>query len=259
MKLNIFPARQGFLWVKLGVKTFLRQPLALSGLFFIFMLLMSMLSLLPVLGNALALALLPGATLGLMAATQEAVKGKFPMPTILLSGFRAGRKELRSMVVLGLLYAAGFLLVLAFSALMDGGKFAKLYLLGGSVGPDVLQDGSFESAALLAMLLYLPLSLLFWHAPALVHWHGMSPVKSLFYSVVACWRNMGAFMVYSLTWMALFVVVGTAVAIVASLSGSEELVTALLFPCALIMAAMFFVSIYFTFADTFDIGTDVLA
>ena len=259
MKLNILPARQGVLWVKLGVSTFLRQPLALSGLFFIFMLLMSVLSMVPVLGNALALALLPGATLGLMAATQEAVKGKFPMPTVLLSGFRAGRQQMRSMLMLGLLYATGFLLVLAFSAMVDGGKFAKLYLLGGSIGPEVLQDGSFESAALLAMVLYLPLSLLFWHAPALVHWHGMSPVKSLFFSVVACWRNIGAFTVYSLAWMAFFVVVGTAIAVITSLSGSEELVTAMLFPCALIMAAMFFTSIYFTFADTFDTGTDVLA
>jgi hypothetical protein len=259
MKLNILPARQGVLWVKLGVRTFLRQPLALSGLFFIFMLLMSVLSMVPVLGNALALALLPGATLGLMAATQEAVKGKFPMPTVLLSGFRAGRQQMRSMLMLGLLYATGFLLVLAFSAMVDGGKFAKLYLLGGSIGAEVLQDGSFESAALLAMVLYLPLSLLFWHAPALVHWHGMSPVKSLFFSVVACWRNIGAFTVYSLAWMAFFVVVGTTIAVITSLSGSEELVTAMLFPCALIMAAMFFTSIYFTFADTFDTGTDVLA
>ena len=95
MKLNILPPRQGVLWVKLGVKTFFRQPLALSGLFFIFMALMSILSMVPVLGNALALALLPGVTLGLMAATQEAVKGKFPMPTVLLSGFRAGRQRCR--------------------------------------------------------------------------------------------------------------------------------------------------------------------
>lgn len=259
MKLNILPPRQGVLWVKLGVKTFLRQPLALSGLFFIFMALMSILSMVPILGNALALALLPAATLGLMAATQEAVKGKFPMPAVLLSGFRAGRQELRSMLVLGALYAAGFLLVLACSALVDGGKFAKLYLLGGGAGADVLNDNSFESAALLAMALYMPLSLLFWHAPALVHWHGMSPVKSLFFSLVACWRNLGAFLVYCLTWMAFFVLVGTAIALVASLSGSEEMVAAVLFPGALIMASMFFTSIYFTFADSFDASTDVLA
>ena len=102
MKLNAIPARHGVLWVKMGITTFLRQPLALSGLFFIFMAVMSVLSLVPVLGSVLALTLLPGATLGLMAATQEALKGKFPMPGVLFSGFRAGRKQLRSMLVLGL-------------------------------------------------------------------------------------------------------------------------------------------------------------
>ena len=44
MKLNIIPARHGALWVKLGIRTFLRQPLALSGLFFIFMAVLSLLS-----------------------------------------------------------------------------------------------------------------------------------------------------------------------------------------------------------------------
>jgi hypothetical protein len=259
MKLKILPPRQGVLWVKLGVKTFLRQPLALSGLFFIFMALMSILSLVPVLGNALAMALLPGVTLGLMAATRQVLMGKFPMPTVLLTGFRAGRQEVRSMLVLGVLYAVGLLAVLGCSALVDGGTFAKLYLLGGSAGAEVLSDSSFEAAALLALVLYMPLSLLFWHAPALVHWHGLSPVKSLFFSLVACTRNLGALILYGVTWIGFFIAVGTLIALVASFSGSEELVAALLFPCALVMASMFFTSIYFTFADSFDSATDLLA
>jgi hypothetical protein len=259
MKLKILPPRQGVLWVKLGVKTFLRQPLALSGLFFIFMALMSILSLVPVLGNALAMALLPGVTLGLMVATRQVLMGKFPMPTVLLTGFRAGRQEVRSMLVLGVLYAVGLLAVLGCSSLVDGGTFAKLYLLGGSAGAEVLSDSSFEAAALLALVLYLPLSLLFWHAPALVHWHGLSPVKSLFFSLVACTRNLGALILYGVTWIAFFIAVGTLIALVASFSGSEELVAALLFPCALVMASMFFTSIYFTFADSFDSATDLLA
>ena len=252
MKLQIVPAKTGVQWFKQGVRTFLKQPLALSGLFFMFMAAMSILSMVPVIGNVLALAVLPGATLGLMAATREASQSKFPMPKVLFSGFSAGRQQLKAMLVLGLIYAVAFLLVLAISATVDGGKFAHLYLFGGEMNPETLQGADFELAVLLAMALYMPLSLLFWHAPALVHWHGISPVKSLFFSFVACLRNFWAFTVYSLMWLGAFLAMGTVVAIIAGLTGSGELVSSLIFPAAMVLAAMYFTSIYFTFVDCFE-------
>jgi hypothetical protein len=239
-------------WVKLGMRTFFKQPLALSGLFFMFLAVMSILSFVPILGSALALMLLPAATLGLMAATQEAAKGKFPMPSVLISAFRAGRQQLRAMLVLGALYALGFLLVLALSALADGGKFAKLYLLGGTMTPELLQDNGFQQASLIAMALYMPLSLMFWHAPALVHWHGIAPVKSLFFSLVACLRNFWAFTVYGVVWIGAFMAMGMVLATFVGLLGGPELAASILFPAAMLMAAMFFVSIYFTFRDCFE-------
>ena len=69
MKLNIVPASQGAQWVKLGIRTFFKQPLALTGLFFIFLAVMSVLNVLPIIGHALAFVLMPGATLGLLAAS----------------------------------------------------------------------------------------------------------------------------------------------------------------------------------------------
>jgi hypothetical protein len=251
MKLRIVAARTGWVWLKVGLRTFWSQPLALSGLFFMFMTVMSLSSLLPYIGNALALALLPAATLGLMAATREATGGKFPMPTILLSAFRAGREQARAMGVLGALYALGFLGVLGASALVDGGSFARLYLVGGTMTPELVQSGSFQGAMWLAMGLYLPLSMMFWHAPALVHWHGVSPVKSLFFSLVACARNFGAMTVYTLAWMGMFVGVGMLLLLLTALTGQPELINLMFFPTALLMAAMFFSSIYFTFRDSF--------
>jgi hypothetical protein len=50
MKLQIVTARTGVAWVKEGIRTFWRQPLALSGLFFVFLGLISLTSLLPVAG-----------------------------------------------------------------------------------------------------------------------------------------------------------------------------------------------------------------
>lgn len=255
MKLNIVPARTGVQWFRMGVRTFLKQPLALSGLFFMFMAGMSVLSMIPWVGNVLALALLPGATLGLMVATEQTTKGKFPMPAVLLSAFRAGRQQLRAMLTLGLIYAVGFLLVLAISATVDGGKFAHLYLLGGSMTAETVLDADFEMAVLLAMALYMPLSLLFWHAPALVYWHGVSPVKSLFFSLVACVRNFWAFTLYTLVWLGAFLAMGMVVALIAAALGNPEAVTGIMFPVAMVLAAMFFTSIYFSFQDCFEDGS----
>src|SRR5450830_1585930 len=108
MKLNLVPARTGAVWVKLGMKTFFKQPLALAGLFFMFMALMSVATMVPLLGLPLAMTLLPAITLGMMAASREATQGRFPMPLILLSGFRAGPVKLRAMLTMGGIYAAGF-------------------------------------------------------------------------------------------------------------------------------------------------------
>jgi hypothetical protein len=252
MKLRIVPARTGLAWATTGMKTFFRQPLALAGLFFIFMATVSVLSLIPLLGSVLALVLLPGATLGLMAATAQAHGGKFPMPSVILTGFRAGPEKLRAMLILGLLYALGFLLVLGLCALVDDGKFARLYLLGEGLSSEGSQNTDLDAALVLAMVLYLPLSLMFWHAPALVHWHGVSPLKSLFFSLIACGRNLGAFLVYGLVWLAVFLGVGIVIALVSAIAGNPELASALMLPTAMLMAAMFFTSIYFSYLGCFE-------
>ena len=251
MKLNIVPARTGITWVKLGFKTFLQQPLAMSGLFFMFMAMLSLATLVPFIGAALALALLPAATLGLMAATQEATKGKFPMPSILISAFRAGKQRMQAMMVLGGLYAVGFLLIMGISSMVDGGQFAKLYLVGGKITEEMVTQGNFQAAMWVTMALYLPLSLLFWHAPALVHWHGVTPVKSLFFSLMACYKNWAALTVYGLVWVGIFMVTMVVVTIIAALLGSPLFAGLAMFPVALVIVAMFFTSVYFTFRDSF--------
>jgi hypothetical protein len=251
MKLNIVPARQGATWVKLGIRVFVRQPLAMTGLFFMFMALVSLISLIPIVGSLLALMVIPAATLGYMAATHEALKGKFPMPTLLISAFRAGRGQLRSMLLLGLFYAAAFLGVMGISTLIDGGTFASLYLLGGKMEQEVITEPAFLTAMYVSLALYIPISLAFWHAPALVHWHGMSPIKSLFFSCVACFKNIGAFVVYGALWFALMITTGTVVSLLGTLLGGQAMGVTMMMPAILIVAAMFFSSLFFTFHDCF--------
>jgi len=236
MKLNIVPARTGLQWIKLGVRTFLRQPLALAGLFFMYMTAVIAIAMIPVIGIFVGGLLVPAATLGLMAATEEASKGKFPMPSVLLSAFRAGRQRARAMLVLGVVYTIASWLATHLASLATGEPQAGLQI---------------DAAALLALALHIPIFLMFWHAPALVHWHGVAPAKSLFFSLVACLKNAGAFLVYGLGWLGLFVASGTLFGLIGGLLGGPSMARAVMMPLALLLAAMFSTSIYFTFRDSF--------
>ncbi|MEO8118006.1 MAG: BPSS1780 family membrane protein [Rhodoferax sp.] len=257
MKLNIVPARTGIVWVKLGVRTFFKQPLALAGLFFMFMAVMSIASLVPVIGFVLAMTLLPAATLGLMSATQDATQGRFPMPIVLLAAFRANKQKTRAMLLLGALYALGFLIAMGVSYLVDGGAFARVYLGGEMPTRELMMESNFQAAMWVFIGLHLPLSLMFWHAPALVHWHDLPPVKSLFFSLVACFRNFWAFAVFGLMWLSVLVLVVVSVTTLAALLGSPGLAGDLLFPVLLLIASMFFTSLYFTFRDSFEPPPDL--
>ena len=252
MKLQLVPARAGIQWVRQGCATFFKQPLALSGLFFLFLAVITIAGMVPVLGFALALALLPACTLGLMAATREAATGRFPMPTVFLSAFRAGRQQVRAMLLLGLLYGICFLLAIGVTMLIDGGKFADFYLRGSMPTAEAAQDPSLQTAVMVFMVLQLLVSLMFWHAPALVHWHQVPPVKSVFFSIVACFRNFWAFTLFALAWGALFMGVVLVVSLLAGLFGSVQLAGQMLVPVLLLLAAMFFTSVYFSFEGCFE-------
>jgi len=265
MKLQIVPARTGTLWVRQGLATFMRQPLAFISLFFFFMAVVSMASQLPMIGGTLALVLLPSMTLALMAAAAhaaEAPQGKPPAGSVFMASLGAVRRDLARLLVLGGLYAAGFLLVMAVSALADGGEFAAVYLLGRPLTQEVAEQPGFQAAVWIAMALYLPLSLAFWHAPALIHWHGVPPVKSVFFSLVACVRNFGALTVFGLVWMGVFIAVGIGISLltgllvaVGAMGGAEglgALGNVVMIGGALVLAAMFFSSVWFSFRDSFS-------
>ena len=250
MKLNLVPASTGLTWVRLGIRTFFRQPLAMGGLFFMFMAAVSVLSLVPLVGTALSVGLVPAATLGLMAATREAEQGRFPMPSQLVLAFRGGAERTRAMIMLGGLYAVGLLVVLVAAALLAG-TADTLPATGDELTPEMVQALAGEPGLWLAMLVYLPVMMAFWHAPALVYWRGVSPGKSLFFSLMACWANKGAMLLYSLGWMVVIMMFGLVMNLLAVLIGGAQMLSVVIYPTVLLLASMFHTSIWFTFRDSF--------
>ena len=76
-------------------------------------------------------------------------------------------------------------------------------------------------------------------------------MKSLFFSLVACLRNWRAMTVYTLVWMGVFTGAIVVITLVAVLLGNPGFATVALFPVSLLIMAMFFTSLYFTFQGCF--------
>jgi hypothetical protein len=57
--------------------------------------------------------------------------------------------------------------------------------------------------------------------------------------------------VFTGVWMGLFMAIGLFLVLLATLLGMGELFETIMFPAALLMGAMFFSSIYFTYRDSF--------
>jgi hypothetical protein len=208
-------------------------------------------SMVPMIGLPIAMTVLPAATLGLMAATREATQGKFPMPLILLTGLRADKRKARAMLALGAMYAAGFMCAMGVSYLVDGGGFARMYLGGQVPNKELMASSEFMAAMWTFIGLHLPLSLMFWHAPALVYWQDLPALKSMFFSIVACFRNFWALTVFAITWMGVMVAMVLTITAVSTLLDNPGLAGVLLFPALMLVASMFFTSLYFTFRDSF--------
>ncbi len=252
VKLNTVPARTGLEWVRLGAQTFLRQPLRLAGLFFMFLALASVVAVLPLLGPLLVFGLAPALNVGLLHASQEAHAGRFPSPRCLLAAFQNGKSQTRSILVLGAVYCGALVLLMLLVQLLAGPVPPMPKEADGQLNPEAMRLAMAGPRMWLMLLLYMPVATAFWHAPALVHWHGVTAGKSLFFSLLAWWSNKGAMLVFLAGWAAVVLLVGFALELLAAAFGpGPGVALALAFPTVLMLAAMFQTSIYFTCRDSF--------
>lgn len=119
------------------------------------------------------------------------------------------------------------------------------------MGEDTVLSEPFQMAAIFCLLMYLPLTALFWHAPALVHWHDQPLAKSIFFSAMACLTNWRAFLVFGLTWAAIFIGTSLILGLVSVIADDGQLSMMLMLPAMMLLAAMFFASSYHSFRECF--------
>lgn len=260
LKLQVVAPAQGLRWVSLGLREFLRRPLAYTALFVVFMFGALVATLLPLVGGLLLLMAVPLLSLAFMMATHGSQHGAAVHPGVYAAPWRdAPPARRRALFMLCLAYAVGSSAVLALGRLVDGGGVDAL-MIAMSEGNRSAEElarlaaapGVFEGALLRTVATAL-LSIPFWHAPALVHWGGQGPLQAMFSSTLALWRAKGAFLLYSLGWTGALVAASLAVTLLVGLLGSGPLAGLVLMPIALMFTTAFYVSLYYSFVDCFGL------
>ncbi|MBS1196536.1 MAG: putative transrane protein [Proteobacteria bacterium] len=254
MKANSLPAISGLNWLQGGYAIYRRNPAFLVLICMTYWALVILINLVPLLGPIAASIVMPALSVSVMNACRDLDDGRPPLPGVIFSGFREGRKTL---FLLGGLYLALSLGIVLFSALLDGGAMLRFLLTAKT--PEATASDPFLSALtpLVILGLFTPVFMAYWYAPILAAWYRLPIFKALFFSFIACWRNWSAFLVYGLVLVVLLLFVPAVVLtlVILILPSLQGLATAfLVFPVLLIAMPIVFASFYVSYRDVFGVS-----
>jgi len=251
------PASRGLRWIIDASRLFLRRPLAFTSLFAVFLGLALLVSLVPLLGGLVQMMALPMLSLGFMVASQAALLDEPVHPRQFIEPLRGDPARRRALLILCVSYGLAALAILLLADVVSNNAWGRLQALlarGEAAQVEIdalLAEPGVSIALLLGATLGSALSVPYWHAPALVHWGGQSVGQALFSSTLAVWRCRGAFFIYMLGWMGVVLVFGVTTALVFGLIGAPQLASFLGVPAGLVFSAVFYISLLFTFNDSF--------
>lgn len=244
-----------------GFRTLFKRPLGFVGLYALVLMAWLLLALLPLAGAIIVSATMPLISMGYMLATRSALQGGPVHPGHFFEPLtKASLQARRQMLLLCVLNAAAVTAAFALGDWADGGSFLRLQELAGSSDSnmeqvtELIESSPVATGLLLRMALLALVSVPLWHAPALVYWGGQGAAQALFSSTLAVWRNRGAFLVYGLAWTGAFVGLAFGMAllgVIFGMAGAQQVVGLAAGPIALLFSAAFYVSLLFTFDDSF--------
>jgi hypothetical protein len=145
--------------------------------------------------------------------------------------------------------------VLAGSALADDGMLLKVMLGTTAMDPETVLNSNIMMGVLAAMAFYIPVAMLFWFSPVLTAWHDVPPVKAMFFSIVSCWRNRGAFVVFGALWFVVETIVMFGLTTLMQALGAGDFAVAVLMPATIIVTTMLYCSFYATYRGCFGVPT----
>ena len=254
-------AARGPRWVADAFRLFARRPLAFTMLFVVFLFAALLVTLVPLVGGVLQMMSLPLLTLGFMVASQSALLDGPVHPRQFIEPLRGDPARRRALLLLCVIYGVCAVGILMLGDMISNNAFGRLMALaarGESAQAEIdalLMEPGVGSAMIVLAVLGTLLSMPYWHAPALVHWGGQGVAQALFSSTLAVWRCKGAFFTYMLAWGGLVLAFGLVSALVFGLLGARQLAGVVGVPAGLLFSTVFYVSLLFTFNDSFGSGT----
>ncbi len=248
MQARIVPTLQGVRWLAEGWRLFRAAPLGWLAFVFAYWLIVTLVSVVPLVGIAAASMLVPAFSVGFMAGARAAAR-RAPLEFALL--FDGFRHHLQSQMILGAVYLACLGLLLGATTLVDDGALARWMLAGRRPADEVLQSEDFLTALACGAALYAPVLMMFWFAPPLAAWHGTGAAKALFFSFFACLMNWRAFLAYGAITVLVALVLPFLVLSVLMLASLKAPVMALVFPILLVLLPTLFASFYVSYRDVF--------
>jgi hypothetical protein len=248
MQARIVEARRGAIWLADGWRLFRAAPLGWLALVFAYWIIMTLASVVPIIGVAAASVMVPAFSVGFMAAARAASRRGPVELGLLFEGFRHHRN---SQLVLGAIYFACLGLLLAATMLVDEGALATWMLSGKRPDEETLQSDDFLGALALAALLYAPVLMMFWFAPPLAAWHGIAPIKALFFSFFACLLNWRPFLAYGAVSALFALALPLLLLFVLMLASFKIAAMSLVFPLLLVLLPTLFASFYASYRDIF--------
>jgi len=276
VRIRRIPAQAGLRWIRQGLRAFVRQPAGFMGLFAMFLMAMLLFSLPvaflmplaeaihldPVVVSLLSLVLMPLLSLAFMLGTEAVTNDLRVRPGLFFLPLRGSAEARRSLLAIGLLYVALFALAWFIGNGIDDGEtmrwFSSRFMMPPEGVAPALPAPMGPGAQIVMGLKMATIaigSIPLWHAPALVYWARQGAAKAMFASVIGLWRTKAALAVFMLGWLALMFAVTSLLAVLELLLGGSTLFLVIGVISSWAMSAVFYVTLWFGFVDTFEIAS----
>jgi hypothetical protein len=235
MKIKAMSIDRGAGWLLEGFGYFKSSALNWIGACILLFVISIVISLVPFIGGVAVNILMPVFMAGLILGCHAQHQGGEFTVNHLFAGFSNNTAQL---IVLGLIYLLGMIVITIVALIMI------FFMLGGLAFLEHLESGNPDMILqnirgimlvfLVALMLYLPLLMAYWFAPALIVLNDVSPVDALIMSFKGCLANILPFLMYG--------IIGLVLSIIAVIPFGLGL---------LILGPMIIASIYIAYRDIF--------